>query len=318
MINVTVSSKELQTFISSILNVDRSGVSLKFFPDFVEALVLSEDNSSVILYTKLNILEMTGMETDELVIHVKDLTKMQKLLDMNNGETFTFSIRDNHIYFENDMVKGAKFMLADRPSKTVNARVNVQWFNSFEKTSRMKISKPVVKSIIQCSSFTSDDANKVYVYQDVEKRYREVNEGETATHVYDEQLKKFRLPTKKEVVIEEKVVIDDEVVIEEKVVIVEEEPTHVEYVVDVAIAEINDRTKNNLDMMSIYIGDIESGKMEGKVILNVATLSRLFLADEMTLETSFIGQGVSRTEIVFLSFTNDNVSVRYLLNTLRS
>ena len=190
MINVTVSSKELQTFISSILNVDRSGVSLKFFPDFVEALVLSEDNSSVILYTKLNILEISGMETDELVIHVKDLTKMQKLLDMNNGETFTFSIRDNHIYFENDMVKGAKFMLADRPSKTVNARVNVQWFNSFEKTSRMKISKPVVKSIIQCSSFTSDDANKVYVYQDGTK----------------------------------------------------------------VVAEINDRTKNNLDNMSIYIG----------------------------------------------------------------
>lgn len=135
------------------------------------------------------------METDELVIHVKDLTKMQKLLDMNNGETFTFSIRDNHIYFENDMVKGAKFMLADRPSKTVNARVNVQWFNSFEKTSRMKISKPVVKSIIQCSSFTSDDANKVYVYQDGTK----------------------------------------------------------------VVAEINDRTKNNLDNMSIYIGEIEDG-----------------------------------------------------------
>ena len=253
MISVTVSSKEFQTFISSILNVDRSGVSLKLFPSFIEALVLSEDNSSVILYTKLNILTINGLD-EEMVIHIKDLTKFQKLLDMNDGETFTFSIRDNHIYFENDMVKGAKFMLADRPSKTVNARVNVQWFNSFEKTSRMKISKPVIKSIIQCSSFTSDDANKVYVYQDGSK----------------------------------------------------------------VVAEINDRTKNNLDNMSIYIGEIEDGQMQGKVILNVSTLSRLFLADEMTLETSFIGQGVSRTEIVFLSFTNDNVSVRYLLNTLRS
>lgn len=253
MISVTVSSKEFQTFISSILNVDRSGVSLKLFPSFIEALVLSEDNSSIILYTKLNILTINGLD-EEMVIHIKDLTKFQKLLDMNNGETFTFTIRDNHIYFENAMVKGAKFMLADRPSKTVNARVNVQWFNSFEKTSRMKISKPVVKSIIQCSSFTSDDANKVYVYQDGTK----------------------------------------------------------------VVAEINDRTKNNLDNMSIYIGEIEDGQMEGKVILNVSTLSRLFLADEMTLETSFIGQGVSRTEIVFLSFTNDNVSVRYLLNTLRS
>ena len=253
MISVTVSSKEFQTFISSILNVDRSGVSLKLFPSFIEALVLSEDNYSIILYTKLNILTINGLD-EEMVIHIKDLTKFQKLLDMNNGETFTFTIRDNHIYFENDMVKGAKFMLADRPSKTVNARVNVQWFNSFEKTSRMKISKPVVKSIIQCSSFTSDDANKVYVYQDGNK----------------------------------------------------------------VVAEINDRTKNNLDNMSIYIGEIEDGQMEGKVILNVSTLSRLFLADEMTLETSFIGQGVSRTEIVFLSFTNDNVSVRYLLNTLRS
>jgi hypothetical protein len=118
----------------------------------------------------------------------------------------------------------------------------------------MKISKPVVKSIIQCSSFTSDDANKVYVYQDGTK----------------------------------------------------------------VVAEINDRTKNNLDNMSIYIGELESGSLDGKVIVNVATLSRLFLADEMTLETSSIGQGVSKTEILFLSYTNDNVSVRYLLNTLRS
>ena len=294
MTKVTVSSKEFQTFISSILNVDRNGVSLKLYNDYIEALVLSEDNSSIILYTKLNILEQQGIEGEE-IIHLKDLTKFQRLLDMNDGETFTFVIKDNHVYFENGMVKGAKFMLADRPSKVVNARVNVQWFNSFEKSSRMNIDKATIRKIIQCSSFTSDDANKVYVYQDVEKRYREVNDGETATHIYDEQLKKFRLP-----------------------IIKEEEPTHVEYDVDVAIAEINDRTKNNLDMMSIYIGDIESGKMEGKVILNVSTLSRLFLADKMTLETSFIGQGVSRTEIVFLSFTNDNVSVRYLLNTLRS
>jgi DNA polymerase III alpha subunit len=182
------------------------------------------------------------------------MTKFQRLLDMNDGETFTFIIKDNHVYFENDMVKGAKFMLADRPSKTVNARVNVQWFNSFEKTSRMKIDKATIKKIIQCSSFTSDDANKVYVYQDGNK----------------------------------------------------------------VVAEINDRTKNNLDNMSIYIGELESGSMEGKVIINVSTLSRLFLSDEMTLETSHIGQGVSQTEIVFLSFTNDNVSVRYLLNTLRS
>jgi hypothetical protein len=306
MIQVKVSSKEFQTYISAILNVDRSGVSLKIFPTYIEALVLSEDNSSIILYTKLNILDISGMEKDEEIIHIKDLTKFQRLLDMNEDETFTFTINGNHVYYENSTVKGAKFMLADRASRVVNDRVNVEWFNRFEKTSKMSIDKATVKKIIQCSSFTSDDANKVYVYQDIEKRYREVNDDETATHVYDEELKKFRLPIKKEVV------IDDEVVIEE------EEPTHVEYVVDVAIAEINDRTKNNLDMMSIYIGDIESGKMEGKVILNVSTLSRLFLADKMTLETSSIGKGVSQTEIVFLSFTNENVSVRYLLNTLRS
>ena len=306
MITIKVSSKEFQTYISSILNVDRSGVTLKIFPSYIEALVLSEDNSSIILYTKLNILEINGLEAEEMEIHLKDLTKFQRLLDMNDDETFTFTIKDNHVYYENSTVKGAKFMLADRASRVINARVSVSWFNSFVKKSRMKIDKATIKKVIQCSSFTSDDANKVYVYQDIEKRYREVNDGETATHVYDEKLKKFRLPIKKEVV------IDGEVVVEQ------EEPTHVEYVVDVAIAEINDRTKNNLDTMSIYIGDIESGKMEGKVILNVSTLSRLFLSDEMILETSTIGQGVSQTEIVFLSFTNDNVSVRYLLNTLRS
>jgi hypothetical protein len=254
MIQVKVSSKEFQTYISAILNVDRSGVSLKIFPTYIEALVLSEDNSSIILYTKLNILDISGMEKDEEIIHIKDLTKFQRLLDMNEDETFTFTINGNHVYYENSTVKGAKFMLADRASRVVNDRVNVEWFNRFEKTSKMSIDKATVKKIIQCSSFTSDDANKVYVYQDGTK----------------------------------------------------------------VVAEINDRTKNNLDNMSIYIGELESGSLDGKVIVNVATLSRLFLADEMTLETSSIGQGVSKTEILFLSYTNDNVSVRYLLNTLRS
>lgn len=294
MTKVTVSSKEFNTFILSILNVDRSGVSLKLYNDYIEALVLSEDNSSIILYTKLNIIEQCGVE-DEMVIHIKDLTKFQRLLDMNDGETFTFTIKNNHVYFENNMVKGAKFMLADRPSRVVNAKVNVQWFNSFEKTSRMTISKGAIKKIIQCSSFTSDDANKVYLYQDNQRKYRKVHEHEVGTHVLDSLNNEYR-----------EAIYPDEVA------------DWVEIEVSSVVAEINDRTKNNLDNMSIYIGEIEEGQMEGKVILNVSTLSRLFLADEMTLETSFIGQGVSRTEIVFLSFTNDNVSVRYLLNTLRN
>lgn len=294
MTKVTVSSKEFHTFILSILNVDRSGVSLKLHRDYIEALVLSEDNSSIILYTKLNIIEQCGVE-DEMVIHIKDLTKFQRLLDMNDGETFTFMIKNNHVYFENSMVKGAKFMLADRPSRVVNAKVNVQWFNSFEKTSRMNIDKGTIKKIVQCSSFTSDDANKVYLYQDNQKKYRKIQESEVGTHVFDSLSNEFR-----------EAISTDEVA------------EWIEYEVPSVVAEINDRTKSNLDNMSIYIGQLESGTMEGKVIINVGTLSRLFLSDEMVLETSFIGQGVSRTEIVFLSFTNDNVSVRYLLNTLRS
>lgn len=369
MISVTVSSKELQTFISSILNVDRSGVSLKFFPSFIEALVLSEDNSSVILYTKLNVLEISGLVGEEQVIHIKDLTKMQKLLDMNNDETFTFSIRDNHVYFDSDTVKGAKFMLADRPSKTVNARVNVQWFNSFEKTSRMKISKSVIKNIIQCSSFTSTDANKVYVFEDTITKYREalngeeakyvfdksngkyrlpkietptfifvkphfrkVEDGEGGSHLFDEVEKIFREPTSNEVATH--VFVDgfyreaenyenadffyDRIKGEYRKPNPPEVATHISYETKGVVAEINDRTKNNLDTLSIVVGELEYGKLEGKVIINVGTLSRLFLADEMILETSTIGNGVSQTEIVFLSFTNDNVSVRYLLNTLRS
>lgn len=255
MTKVTVSSKSFQSFISSILNVDRSGVSLKITKDIIEALVLSEDNSSIILYTTIAIDDISGLDADEMVIHIKDATKFQRLLDMNSkGETFTFSINDNHVYFENDMVKGAKFMLADRPTKVVNARVNVEWFNSFVKKSRMKISKTIVKQIVQCSSFTSDDANKVYLYNDGGK----------------------------------------------------------------VVAEVNDRTKNNLDTMSLFVGELEDGEMDGKVIVNVNTLSRLFLSEEMTLETSSIGSGVSQTEILFLSFEDEKVTVKYLLNTLRS
>lgn len=250
---ITVSSKEFQTFISSILNVDRRGATLKIFPDYIECLILSEDNSSIILYAKLNALDITGY-TETTEIHVKDMTKFQKLLSMNEGDTFTFSIENNSVQYESDLVVGAKFMLAEKSNLLINSRINVEWFNSFEMTSRMVLNKEVIKRIIVCSSFTSDDAKKVYLYQDGDK----------------------------------------------------------------VVAEINDRSKNNLDTMSIVIGEIESGKMDGRAIINVGTLSKLFLSDDMVLETSHIGQGISQTEILFLSFIDNNVSIRYLLNTLRS
>lgn len=368
MISVKVSSKEFQTYISSVLNVDRSGVSLKITNDYIESLVLSEDNSSIILYAKLNILEIDGLEGDQIVVHVKDLTKFQKLLDLNRDETFTFKINDNHVYYENGEVVGAKFMLSDRPSKQINAAVSVEWFNKFVKTSKMTVNKAAIKKIIQCSSFTSDDANKVYLYEDSIIKYRPAN-TQKATHVYDKVYNTYRLPkieipkfvyvkprfkqatdndiathyfdTQVQGFVEGgtneelthvlisghyREVEGDEVAThyydaikgEYRLPNPPEVPTHEAYKTKGVVAELNDKTKSNLDTMSLYVCELQSGSLVGKAIINVNTLSRLFLADEMTMETSLIGEGVSQTEIVFLSFTNDNVSVRYLLNTLRS
>lgn len=167
---VKVSAKEFQTFLSAINNVFRGGASLKIHKEYIDCIVTSEDNASIILYTKINILndeDINLANNEEVIINVPDLSKFIKLLDMNDKDIFEFIIDNNYVYFKNDKIHGAKFILSDLPPQKINKRISVKWFNSFEKNFTCELNKTNIKEILHLSSF-ANDSDKVYFYQEAD------------------------------------------------------------------------------------------------------------------------------------------------------
>lgn len=255
---ITLSSKEFSTFISAISNVTHQGVTLKVHKDYIEVISLSDDNCSIIIYAKIFIINSDEIKLgkDEVEeVHIKDIQKFKKLLDMNGEETFTFEIKNNYVYFKNKKIKGAKFMLAESSFRPIKKQLTADWFNSFDKNLSMTVKKSDIKEVLAASSFVSESVAKIYFYE---------KDGEI-------------------------------------------------------VAEINDNELSNVDSMIISLSDEFKGTISGKVIINIATLGQIFLAcDDILIESAMIGAGVNSSEVLFITEKVDNVSVKYLLNTLKS
>lgn len=255
---ITVSSKEFSTFIAAISNVTRQGVTLKIHKNYIEVITLSDDNCSIIIYAKMLIINSDEIKLgdDEVnEVHIKDIQKFKKLIDMNGQETFTFEIKNNYIYFKSKKVKGAKFMLAESSFRPIKKQLTAEWFNSFEKNLSTTVTKSDIKEILAASSFVSDSVGKIYFYE---------KDGEI-------------------------------------------------------VAEINDNELANVDSMIISLSDNFKGTITDKVIINITTLGQIYLAcDDILIESAVIGAGVNSSEVLFITENVDNVTVKYLLNTLKS
>lgn len=255
---ITVSSKEFSTFIAAISNVTRQGVTFKIHKNYIEVISLSDDNCSIIVFAKLFIInsdEIDLGEDDVKEVHIKDIQKFKKLIDMNGQDTFTFEIKNNYVYFKNKKVKGAKFMLAESSFRPIKKQLTAEWFDSFNKNLSMTVSKSDIKEVLSASSFVSDSVAKIYFYEK-----------------------------------------DSEIV-----------------------AEINDNELSNVDNLTISLSSEFNGTIEGKVIINIATLGQIYLAcDDILIESATIGVGVNSSEVLFITETVDNVTIKYLLNTLKS
>lgn len=249
---LVVSSKEFAIFVDAILNVDRNGASFKIHNDHIECIAMSEDNSSIFFYAKINILnaEENKISNPE-TIYVRDLTQFKKLLDINKTDTFTFIVQDDHIYYENDKIKKAKFMLGEKSFRDINAKVTPEWFDSFDKNMRMKINKATIKDILKASSFASSEVDRIYFYQDGKN----------------------------------------------------------------VVAEINDRNLEKVDNISLYIGESESGCIEDKIIILTTSLAKIHLTDDMIMESSYKIVGSRKVELLFLTIADENLLIKYLLNT---
>lgn len=249
---IEVSSKEFGIFVESILNVDRNGATFRIYKDYIECIAMSEDNSSIFFYSKLIILnsEELSLENPE-VIYIRDLTQFKKLLAINEDDTFTFVIEDDHIYYENKRIKKAKFMLGEKSFREINTKVTPEWFNSFDKNMRMRIDKNTIKDVLKASSFASAEVDRIYFYQDGKN----------------------------------------------------------------VIAEINNRNLEKVDNISIIIGESEEGAIEDKIIILTSSLAKIHLTDNMTMESTYKVIGSRKVELLFLTISDENVLIKYLLNT---
>lgn len=175
---ITVSTKEFQTFISSISGVFKGGATLKIYKNYIECIACSEDSSSIIVCSKVHILnedEINLANNETYEINVPNLQKFMKLLSMNEEETFTFEIKNNYIYFRNSKVTGAKFILDDLPAQKIPKHVTAKWFDNFQSTYRTKLDKNQIKEILHIASF-ADGSNKVYFYKNENGLVAELND----------------------------------------------------------------------------------------------------------------------------------------------
>lgn len=175
---ISVSAKEFHTFISAISNVFRGGATLKIHKDNIECIACSEDSSSIIVCSRIHILneEDINLANDESYdINVPDLQKFAKLLSMNEEPVFTFEIKNNYIYFKNSKVKGAKFILDDIPAQKIPKHVTSKWFNNFKSTFEVELDKSQIKEILHIAGF-ADGSDKVYFYQEDNKLIAELND----------------------------------------------------------------------------------------------------------------------------------------------
>lgn len=253
-----VSSREFSAFLKAVESVNGNGVTINVHKDYLDAISLSDDNSSVVLYARIVLVNSQDIPDDALneSINVRDFKKFKILLTMNGEEdTFRFTVRENKVYFRNNKIKSARFVLGEIPM-TAKSRITPEWFNHFKKEVVMHTNRREISNIVNLSRFSSTDADKVYF-----------------TTTEDGMLE----------------------------------------------AEIDNHDMMNTDKVTVVVGRVDSGAIRDKVIVKVKTLEMLsFAGEDILLETSDIGANGKSQEIMFISYINDNVSIRYLLNSMRS
>lgn len=162
-----VSSKEFGTFLKAVENINNNGVKVKVHKDYLEAITMTDDNSSVILYARIVIInsEDIPQEIEGETINVKDFKKFKLMLGMNTEDTFRFTVKRNAVYFKNDKIRSAKFTLGEH-MMDVKGKITAEWFSEFPRTMKMKATRQEISQIVSLSKFTSNDADKVYFTSD--------------------------------------------------------------------------------------------------------------------------------------------------------
>lgn len=159
---VSVKSDAFKKFLTAIKGVYNGGVTLTILKNRIEALTTTEDSASIFFYGFIPCIT-EGITSSE-VIHIKEIFKLEKLLEFNGlSEDFKFTLEENHIYYENDSIKGAKFMLGEHADRRCIELIDRAWFKFSNPIFSGQLEPADIGKILQLTSFATD-TKKVYFY----------------------------------------------------------------------------------------------------------------------------------------------------------
>ena len=174
-IRISVNSLDFKVFIDSISSISRENIVFNVHDNLIEAQVNASDNT-IGMVSQIKILnELNGVNE---IVSIKDITKFQKLLNLNNAETFSFKIVNNVVYYESpDRIK-AKFVLLENSYGGQMKKGIIKALNESKSVCVFYLSKENVRNILQQSSF-SDNTDKIYFY---------ISEGDLMCEFSDKQI----------------------------------------------------------------------------------------------------------------------------------
>lgn len=144
------------------------------YPNRIECLTVSADKSSVVFCGVVSC-ETEGI-AEPVTLHLRDIAKLNTLLGFNQGnEFFEFTIEDSFIFYKNDDIRGAKFMLNERPFRREEALLKRNWFKINDEIFSAKVFTEDIKKSIQATAFASD-SDKVYLYIEDDAFVAELND----------------------------------------------------------------------------------------------------------------------------------------------
>lgn len=173
---VRLNSDGFRKFLASIKNVFRGGITFTLFNNRVEVITMSQDKASILFFGVIPC-ETVGV-TESVVLHIKDISKMERLLDFNGDKpTFEFKVEEDHLYYENSDIRGAKFMLASAPARREETIIKRSWFKVKNPMFECGLTSNDIKKVLQSISFATD-SRKLYLYEEDDTLVAELNDEE--------------------------------------------------------------------------------------------------------------------------------------------
>lgn len=171
MCEVAIRQDSFRKFIQCLSYVTQFPVTFNIFRDRIDVFAVSNDNASVFFHGSVKC-----KATEEKTIHLKDISKINKLFEFNRERKFfNFAIIENYFVYKREHVCEAKFVLNSLPYNNLNLSDKTDLFNSSGYVLHAGVNSNNIRDVLQ-SVHLASDSKKVYIYDDGSDLIAELND----------------------------------------------------------------------------------------------------------------------------------------------